>query len=130
MLCGFFAAYALLLALLTSVCKAIRVDRRDVVSVSLIAFVSLAGFIMGFDTSVISGVKELPVRIYTIFSHQVFKQLASLGLAGALWLSGRDWVPCPQYLQRVARSFYPERRHVLWCFNLCMFLHVPFERDK
>ncbi|KAG8683756.1 hypothetical protein FRC08_014096 [Ceratobasidium sp. 394] len=35
-------------------------DRRDVVSMALLAFASLGGFILGFDTSVISGVKELP----------------------------------------------------------------------
>ncbi|KAG9121975.1 hypothetical protein FRC07_001827 [Ceratobasidium sp. 392] len=35
-------------------------DRRDVVSVGLLAFASLGGFILGFDTSVISGIKELP----------------------------------------------------------------------
>lgn len=37
-----------------------NLDRRDVFSVALLVFASLAGFIMGFDTSVISGVKELP----------------------------------------------------------------------
>jgi hypothetical protein len=37
------------------------IDRRDLVSMALLAFASLGGFIMGFDTSVISGVKELPV---------------------------------------------------------------------
>ncbi|QRV87794.1 Sugar (and other) transporter [Ceratobasidium sp. AG-Ba] len=36
------------------------IDGRDVVSVGLLAFASLGGFIMGFDTSVISGIKELP----------------------------------------------------------------------
>ncbi|KAG8742256.1 hypothetical protein FRC10_001743 [Ceratobasidium sp. 414] len=35
-------------------------DRRGVVSAALLAFASLGGFIMGFDTSVISGIKELP----------------------------------------------------------------------
>lgn len=38
----------------------LTIDRRDVVSAALVAFASLGGFIMGFDTSVISGVKELP----------------------------------------------------------------------
>ncbi|CAE6421175.1 unnamed protein product [Rhizoctonia solani] len=36
------------------------IDKRDVISVAFVGFASLGGFIMGFDTSVISGVKELP----------------------------------------------------------------------
>ncbi|KAG8682391.1 hypothetical protein FRC09_016803, partial [Ceratobasidium sp. 395] len=36
------------------------IDRRDVMSVGLLAFASLGAFTMGFDTSIISGTKELP----------------------------------------------------------------------
>ncbi|KAG9104279.1 hypothetical protein FRC06_004029 [Ceratobasidium sp. 370] len=45
------------------------IDRRGVVSVALLAFASLGGFIMGFDTSVISGIKELPAWLER-FGHQ------------------------------------------------------------
>lgn len=38
-------------------------DGRALVSLVLLAFASLGGFIMGFDTSVIGGVKELPVSM-------------------------------------------------------------------
>lgn len=34
---------------------------RGLISLVLLAFASLGGFVMGFDTSVIGGVKELPV---------------------------------------------------------------------
>ncbi|KAJ1308989.1 hypothetical protein OPQ81_004671 [Rhizoctonia solani] len=39
---------------------ACSMDKRNVISGVFVAFASLGGFIMGFDTSVISGVKELP----------------------------------------------------------------------
>ncbi|CAE6440575.1 unnamed protein product [Rhizoctonia solani] len=36
------------------------IDKRNAISAVFVGFASLGGFIMGFDTSVISGVKELP----------------------------------------------------------------------